>query len=644
MADCRPACGGEEPQLFQDFRGVEQMSDEKEKDQVQGTSRRDFLKGAATGVIGVAAAGIISGCSPKVAVPEAPTEAAVEGSCKPADWLTADNGMFDWRNRPEEPTAFNETLEADVIVCGGGISGLSSARRSAELGSSVIVLELDDKYDVHGFQCATFNSDMVTRAGAHTDEIEFFNAYMMTHGNRVNPDLIRMWMRESGPAFDWYEEIMPEIGDDYKTNYRSVLYWPRPEGYSTEGHQYKNFIGTIDFTYESWAYAGSLLYQKTLDLGVQYRFQERGYMLTRDANGKVNGVITKTVPAEGAEDAEPVYNKYVAKKGVIICTGYHGTAKDIMKEIGVEEAVWTIRNGQPIPDRSGFGGTGDGHRMLVWEGAQIEPFRQADGTALALLDPVAGFSVNALGKRWHNEDVPCWSLGLELRWQPKMMAWKIYDKNWRECLPYQAMSHQAIDPINKTPWTVPPEGTKTLADGVAVTDGKTSALDYLEQELLAGVGNKEGITIGKYWTWQGDQRFGANTLEELADMMGFGETEKANMLAEIEEYNQMCADKRDTRYGKAASMLFPIKEGPFFAFSTHASNVGRMGQEGIMTNDRLQPIIPDTHEAIPGVYLAGVVVGGRHANQYMTVLSGQNHGFCVTTGKVAAENLAADNA
>ena len=75
----------------------------------------------------------------------------------------------------------------------------------------------------------------------------------------------------------------------------------------------------------------------------------------------------------------------------------------------------------------------------------------------------------------------------------------------------------------------------------------------------------------------------------------------------------------------------------------YESDVGRMGQEGIITNDRLQPVIPSTGKPIEGVYLAGVIVGGRHANCYMTPMGGMNHGFDVTFGKCAAEFLTEDN-
>lgn len=317
--------------------------------------------------------------------------------------------------------------------------------------------------------------------------------------------------------------------------------------------------------------------------------------------------------------------------------------------------MYTLRNGNDFPASSGFGGSGDGHRMLVWEGADIEPFRQADGCTLSLLDPAAGLALNNNGKRFHNEDDQCWSLGLELRWQPGRRQWKIYDANWRKSLDFQNMSHQAVEPLNHTPWTMPgtlnnefaapyTNGTKMKADGTPC-DGTEFYLDILDKELRDGVGNPEGIAVGSYWSWPGDIRYGAETLEELAKMVyPDDEQAQANMLAEVAEYNALCEQGKDTRYGKAASMMAPIKEGPFFAFSAAAGSAGRMGQEGIICNERLQPVVPSTGKPIEGVYLVGVIVGGRHANCYMTPMSGMNHGFNVTFGKCASEFLHEDNA
>jgi uncharacterized protein with FMN-binding domain len=576
-------------------------------------------------------------------------------------WLVPELGMFQWREKPAMPGEFARTESADVVVVGAGLSGICAARRSLELGNSTIILENDGRYDIHGFQCASVNSDFYKRqveaAGLNwedwkIDETDFVRNYMSMHNNRTNIDIVKLWTANSGKAFDWYEELMPPQGTDGNYDYRSMIYFPRPEGYdmSQKDHKYKTYIGTVDFTYQSWAQAGRNQVDWIEANGGQFRYNERAYMLTNDGAGRVTGVITKVT----AEDGTVTYNKYEAAKGVIVCTGYHGRAKDIMMEIGVEEGMYTLRNGNAFPDSSGFGGSGDGHRMLVWEGADIEPFRQADGCVLSLLDPAAGLALNNNGKRFHNEDDQCWTLGLELRWQPGGRQWKIYDANWRRDLDHQNMSHQAIDSVNHTPWTMPgtlnnenaapyTNGTKMKADGTEC-DGTEFYLDILEKELLAGVGNPEGIAIGSYWSWPGDIRYGAETLEELAKMVYPDDEEaQANMLAEVKEYNEMVAKGEDTRYGKAASMLFPIEQGPFFAFSAATSTSGRMGQEGIICNDRLQPVIPSTGKPIQGVYCAGVIVGGRHANCYMTPMGGMNHGFDVTFGKLAAEFLTDDN-
>ena len=631
-------------------------------------SRQDFLKGfAAAGVAAAGVAGLASSAAPaKADDADAATQTtdisqtvALTEFGTPL-WLTPELHMFDWRAKPEQPEA-EESGTADVIVVGLGLAGMNALRRSLELGNSVIGIETDASYDIHGFQCATVNCDLFKREVAKNgedwatyeiDTTDFVRNYMAMHNNRSNIEIAKLFAEHSGEAFDWYEELMPEKGEDGNYDYRSMIYYPRPEGYdlSQPDTKYRTYIGTVDFTYQSWAQAGHNLYQFCLDNGADFHFNERGYMLTKNADGKVDGIITKVTDETG----EVSYKHYTANKGVIISTGYHGTAQDIMMEIGVEEAMYTLRNGNDFPASSGFGGSGDGHRMLVWEGADIEPFRQADGCVLSMLDPAAGLALNANGKRFHNEDDQCWTLGLELRWQPGQTQWKIYDSNWRRDLDFQNMSHMAIDSVNKTPWTMPgtleneyaafyTNGAKTKADGTEC-DGTEFYLDILDEELRAGVGNPEGIAIGSYWSWPGDVRYGAETLEELAEMVYPGDEEaQANMLAEVAEYNQIVASGKDTRYGKASWMLFPIEEGPFYAFGVTAGTVGRMGQEGIMTNARLQPTVPSTGKAIPGVYCAGVVVGGRHANCYMTPLGGMNHGFDVTTGKLAAEFLSQDN-
>ncbi|HHY28236.1 MAG TPA: FAD-dependent oxidoreductase [Desulfitobacterium dehalogenans] len=597
------------------------------QDAAQGYSRRNFMKGAAFSAAGLAIAGMPPGCASSAPAEPAPTDPPAPSGKDPLAWMTPEAGMFDWRKVPEAPTTFAKTFACDVVVCGAGMAGLSAARSAAEQGLKVIVLEKDDTYDVHGFQCAAINPKMAKDAGAYTDPLKFFGEYVRQHGNRVNNDLIRLWIDKSGEAFDWYEEIMPPAGSDYKTNYRSVLYWPRPgweEAYKDEA--WKHFIGTIDFSYESWKYAGDLLAKKCVDLGCDFHYETPGYMLTQDGTGKINGIIAKI--------DENTYYKYETTKGVILTTGTFAKNKAMVHEVNASECLFVLRNGGEISYSGLAGGDGDGHMMAVWAGGEMEPWSHAISSSEPLLGPTPGMSINKLGKRYRNEDAPNWMRPIELRSQPDMFGWEIFDANWRDLLPFTSLGHMAIDPIKDTYWTVPPKDCFELANGTK-TDGVKRYEDYLEQEILAGVGNPEGVKIGKYVKRPG-KVFAANTLEELAKMMGLDAEATENFLAQVKRYNQMCAEKKDTQFGKRVNLMRPIEKAPFLACGAGVDKNGAFGAEGVRVNGELA-ITNKDGKPIGGLWCAGSLTGGRHAVQYLTPMSGMNHGFCVTLGKLAGE-------
>ena len=236
--------------------------------------------------------------------------------------------LTSWRIKPEEPTEFANTYEADVVVVGAGLAGINASRAAAEAGASVITLEDGQTFEVHGFGVASLNPKMAEDQGLHNDPVVYFREFTRQHGMRVNDDLIRTWCDESGPAFDWWEEVLPPACDydpsseEYKTSYRSVLYWPSEPAENFEGEQFKHFSGGIDFCYESFRYAGQCIVDKCLELGVDFRYETTAYMLTQDADGQVTGVI--------AQDKDGNYEKYVAKKGVILCAGTYSLAQDMV--------------------------------------------------------------------------------------------------------------------------------------------------------------------------------------------------------------------------------------------------------------------------------------------------------------------------
>jgi fumarate reductase flavoprotein subunit len=600
-------------------------------------SRRTFLKGAAVGAAGIAATSILGGCAPKVAgegsSAGAPAAAPGDGGTG-VPLLSPNSELFNWRKKPEEPTKFAEEKSTEVVICGAGIAGLNAARSAATEGAKVIVVEKKSTYDVHGFQCATVNSKMVKELGLEIDPMEYFKDYIKNQQLRVNQELISMWVNRSGEAFDFYEEIMPPKGNDWKTNYRAVLYAPLPESWP-ETHAtelYHAYIGTIDFSYESWAYAGKLLYEKCLEMGVEFVFDTAGYMLTQDANGKVNGLITRD-----AKDAS-VYKKFNASKGVILACGNFAKNVALVNDLCIGDIMWAMRKGGKVTYNGLAANDGDGHMMAVWAGGDVEPWAHSSSSAFTLFQALPGLSINANGKRWRNEDVVIWSGGTMVRNQPGMFYWDVFDKNWQDLIEFTSINHRAMD-VTDTFWSLIPEGYNTLPDG-SKTDGKRRLQDYLEADLMAAVDNPEGAKFGDY-VFMNDKTVVASSLEKLAEFMGFDEYATKNFLAEVKAYNELCEKGVDTRFGKRANLLKPIVEAPFIATRAGTTPTPAVGDEGIRVDGATLAVTrADNDRPIGGLWAAGGIVGGREGLMYLPPMCGHNHGWCVTTGYVAGKSAA----
>ena len=603
--------------------------------------RRSFLAGAAASAA-VAAAGV-SGVTAladdaQVGNAHAAQEAAAANQqvADNSDWM---DKLTAWREKPEEPTEFSNTYQADVVVVGAGLAGINAARSAAENGASVIVLEDGETYEVHGFGVASLNPKMAEDQGLHNDPVEYFREFTRQHGMRVNDDLIRTWCDESGPAFDWWEEILPPAceydpdSEDYKTSYRSVLYWPSEPAENFDGEQFKHFSGGIDFCYESFKYAGQCIVDKCCELGVDFHYKTTGYMLTQDADGVVTGVI-----AQGSDGS---YEKYEAKKGVILACGTYSLDQDMVNEFHADQVLHENRKSGSFTYMSLMPGTGAGQRMAIWAGAEMEPWQQRTSISMSDFHATPGLSINQLGKRWHNEDTEIWTRAVELENQPGRFAWEVFDSNWMDLLPYTSHGHLALDPLNVTFWTVPPKGYFTRPDG-SPSDGKMRKEEMIDEDLRAAVDDPEGVKFGGYVEYPTGATYAASTLEGLAKMM-FPDDEDArkNFLAEVEEYNELCDAGEDIRYGKRPALMRKIDTPPFYCSGTGPRGNSWVGEEGVTVDGKTLAVLREgTGKPIGHLWAAGATVGGRAANQYVTPMSGMNHGFCLTLGKLSGEHAA----
>ncbi len=123
----------------------------------------------------------------------------------------------------------------------------------------------------------------------------------------------------------------------------------------------------------------------------------------------------------------------------------------------------------------------------------------------------------------------------------------------------------------------------------------------------------------------------ADTLEELAEITGM---DAENLVAQVERYNEMCANGVDEDLGQTT--LIPIGEGPYYAVSIKTITMGTIG--GLKTNDDNQ-VLSTEGTPIEGLYAAGELINGKYFNQ--VYVSGDAQLLCTDSGIIAGAGAAA---
>ena len=132
----------------------------------------------------------------------------------------------------------------------------------------------------------------------------------------------------------------------------------------------------------------------------------------------------------------------------------------------------------------------------------------------------------------------------------------------------------------------------------------------------------------------------ANTLEELAEKLGYTGEAARQMVKSVQRYNELCHAKRDEDFGKDPSLLFPVETPPFFGYTGKKSGSNIMVTTGGLLTDENQNVLGQDFEPIAGLYASGNCCGGRFGLQYSTPVSGVSISMAQTMGMLAGEYMA----
>ncbi|MBB2505975.1 FAD-dependent oxidoreductase, partial [Amycolatopsis echigonensis] len=107
------------------------------------------------------------------------------------------------------------SVDADVVVIGGGGAGLAAAVSAAEHGASVLLFESEKELG----GSTQLSAGMLTAAGTSVQRelgIEdtperFFQHYLDLNQWQLKPGLLKTFCREAGPAVEWLIGLGAEI-------------------------------------------------------------------------------------------------------------------------------------------------------------------------------------------------------------------------------------------------------------------------------------------------------------------------------------------------------------------------------------------------------------------------------------------------
>ena len=315
---------------------------------------------------------------------------------------------------PIPASDIKEQVDAEVVVVGAGMAGLSAALSAAESGAKTILIEKMATYQARGHDNAFIGSRLQKKLGIEIDRDEVILNLMKYANNKPDQRLIRMWAEGSGKTADWLLDMTDAAGLEV-----IIAQYPLLPAFNNATEYYPQY--SVTHQYKSERLVAKCLLDNVLKQGVVAYFKIRARQLLRKRKGRITGVIT--------QDSNGNYLQFNAKKAVILCTGDYGYNAEMVAKYCPQVAYIAS---------STRTSTGDGHQMAMWVGAVMEPVPHAviiHGPAGPMINS-AFLQVNIFGERFQNEDVPVQSFTNAIQRQPGRTAWQVFDSKYPDEIPY----------------------------------------------------------------------------------------------------------------------------------------------------------------------------------------------------------------
>ena len=525
-----------------------------------------------------------------------------------SDWLGTEPDI--------DEAAITETVDTDILIVGAGNGGMFAAAYAAANGLNFRVIEQNANVQDTRHWYGAIDSAAAKEAGEKpADRAKLLSEISRYASGKCDQRVVKTWINESAAMHDFMRSILEDkYGWVCDFTSGSEAAWPAENADHNTDYlfpvQEHNYMASER---ESGLARNELLLQYIQELGYDVDFKTSLAKLEKDSTGRITGII-----AQSTEDDH--FIRYNANKGVLLaCGGFPGNPYMMEQLDPLGTSVTTACSYSPADK-------GYGIRAAVWAGANLDKEAApmlfdrgivapgVDGGYVASDSAFGGkafpgpirqynpgtqpfLKVNRNGERFANESCPYNDIVYAASHQPGRVYAQIHDANFAEDI----------------------ERFHTIGCSAMSRNMPQMVTSTMEKHIEAGL------------------MFKCDTLDELADKMGFTGAAKETFLATVERYNELYDKQNDEDFGKPAYRLSAIRTAPFYGCWLGASLLTT--EQGIAINEKGQAL--DTNnQPMPGLYITGDMSGSFFANNYPCLMAGVAMGRTLTFAMKAIKQMA----
>lgn len=530
----------------------------------------------------------------------------------------------DWLGKEPEidEAAITETVDTDILIVGAGNGGMFAAAYAAKNGLNFRVIEQNANVQDTRHWYGAIDSAAAKAAGEQpADRAKLLSEISRYASGKCDQRVVKTWINESAAMHDFMRSILEDkYGWVCDFTSGSEAAWPAENAEHNTDYlfpvQEHNYMASER---ESGLARNELLLQYIQELGYDVDFKTSLAKLEKNSEGRITGII-----AQSTEDDH--FIRYNANKGVLLaCGGFPGNPYMMEQLDPLGTSVTTACSYSPADK-------GYGIRAAVWAGANLDkeaaPMLFDRGIVAPGVDAGYVDSDSAFGGKAFPGNIRQYNPGT----QPFLKVNRNGERFANESSPYNDIVYAAAHQPGRV--------YAQICDANILEDAKRFHTIGCSAQTRNG-GEKyiqgkmdEAIEAGAL--------FKCDTLDELADKMGFTGAAKDTFLATVERYNELYDKQNDEDFGKPAYRLSAIRTAPFYGCWLGASLLTT--EQGIAINEKGQAL-DNNNQPMEGLYITGDMSGSFFANNYPCLMAGVAMGRTLTFAMKAVKQMAGlDNA